>query len=70
MLLTLDTLGSRYGLLPSEVLVRANTLDLAVMDAAVSYEHFMQKKESGEYAGNHSEDELMKIMNEARGRRG
>ena len=33
----LDALGERYGLLPSELLERANTFDLWVYDAAVSW---------------------------------
>lgn len=34
MLITLDVLAQRYGLLPSEVLGRATTIDLRVMELA------------------------------------
>jgi len=40
----IDTLGKRYGLLPSEVLMRADTFDLYIMDAALTFENYHQKK--------------------------
>lgn len=40
----LDSLGKRYGMLPSEVLNRANTLDLYVMDVSLSFENYHHKK--------------------------
>jgi len=40
----IDTLGKRYGLLPSEVLVRADTFDLYIMDAALTFENYHNKK--------------------------
>ena len=44
---TLDRLGERYGLLPSEVLERATTLDIMVMDLSISYEHSKEKRRQG-----------------------
>ena len=43
-ILMIDSLGKRYGMLPSEVLDRSNTFDLYIMDAALSFEHFHHKK--------------------------
>lgn len=40
----IDTLGKRYGLLPSEVLRRADTFDLYIMDAALTFESYHNKK--------------------------
>ena len=40
----IDTLGKRYGLLPSEVLKRGDTFDLYIMDAALSFEQYHHKK--------------------------
>jgi hypothetical protein len=40
----IDTLGKRYGLLPSEVLMRADTFDLYIMDAALTFENYHNKK--------------------------
>jgi hypothetical protein len=54
MTLALDILGSRYGLLPSEVLVRASTLDLYIVDVAMTYE-------------NHSQEQLQEVMNSVKG---
>jgi len=68
-ILQLDSLGKRYGLLPSEVLGRGNTFDLYIMDAAMTFEHFHIKK--AENKGKvptefYSEDQLMNIMNKAK----
>jgi hypothetical protein len=41
-------MAHRYGLLPSEVLVRASTLDLQVLDIALSYENEKDRKRRGE----------------------
>lgn len=43
-ILQLDGLGKRYGLLPSEVLLRGNTFDLYIMDCALSFENYHHKK--------------------------
>lgn len=40
----LDSLAERYGLLPSQVLASASTLDLWVYDVAVSYRIHAEKK--------------------------
>lgn len=39
MVLTIDALGKRYGMLPSEIMTRGSTWDIFIMDAALSYEH-------------------------------
>jgi len=44
LILTIDSLGKRYGMLPSEVLERSNTFDLYIMDAALSFENYHHKK--------------------------
>lgn len=43
-ILQVDALGKRYGLLPSEILVRGNTFDLYIMDCALTFENFHHKK--------------------------
>lgn len=43
-ILWVDSLGKRYGMLPSEVIGRANTFDLYIMDAALAFENFHHKK--------------------------
>ena len=40
-----DALASRYHLLPSEVLSKADSVDIYIMDAALSYRRFMEEDE-------------------------
>ena len=47
MAITLDTLGQRYSLLPSEIFERATTFDLEVLDIASSYERYKHNKVNG-----------------------
>jgi len=42
--LLLDNLGERYSMLPSQVLDKADTLDLHVYDTAMSYAKHLQDK--------------------------
>ena len=43
-MLLLDSLGKRYGYLPSEVYTRATTLDVYVFDMTLSYEEHIRQK--------------------------
>lgn len=65
MIITLDNMGERYGMLPSEVLSRASTLDLYIMDAALSYRDHQQKKSNKE-AVDYDTDELAKAIEQTR----
>jgi len=47
MILTLDNLAKRYKCLPSEVYVRANTLDLYVLDVAAKWAQHQQDRQEG-----------------------
>ncbi len=61
----IDTLGKRYGLLPSEVLRKADTFDLYIMDAALSFENFHHKKAMNngrDPIPEYTTDELKAIM--------
>ena len=66
MILTLDTLGERYGRLPSEVLAQGSTLDLYIMDAALTYRDYQQKKADGKYTETHTDSDLQAILDKAR----
>ena len=64
MIVTIDTMAKRYGKLPSEIMMSASTFDMVVMDAAMSYESYLEKQ----YKNNNSsqtpdgpEEDLMKI---------
>lgn len=65
----LDALGERYGLLPSEVLGKANTFDLNVFDIMSKYRNKQQRKEAGTYDINedYTQEELQAIMDKHRG---
>ncbi len=64
--LMLDALGERYGMLPSEVLANANTLDIWVFDVAISYREAQDAKAQGK-APKASQDQLKQLMENVRG---
>lgn len=68
-LLQLDSLGKRYGLLPSEVLYRGDTFDLYVMDVALTYELFEHEKakNKGKIPANaYTQEQLLTIFNKGK----
>lgn len=46
-MITIDNLAFRYGLLPSEVLARATTFDLTVLDVSARWERYQFEKQNG-----------------------
>jgi hypothetical protein len=71
MALMLDALGERYGMLPSQVLECASTLDLWIYDAAVSYINSVQQKGADgnrSASTNYDQELLRKKMESVRGR--
>jgi hypothetical protein len=62
MVLTLDTIGERYGMLPSEVLSRGSTLDIYVMDVALSYHEYQRKKSEKKVDSDMFEPDQLKAM--------
>jgi hypothetical protein len=72
MVVAIDAMAKRYGKLPSEILTSASTLDLVVLDAALTYENYLQEK-SNRGGGTLtppkvSDDELMRIWEQANGK--
>lgn len=61
MMLTVDNMAERYSMLPSEVLVRADTLDLEILDISAKFSHY---KETDKYKDNHGHTEkgLLKMI--------
>jgi hypothetical protein len=60
----IDGLAKRYGKLPSEILREANTFDLYIIDAALTYEQYHHKKamNKGQEPIDHiTTDDLVKI---------
>ena len=69
-ILMIDSLGKRYGLLPSEALNRSNTFDLYIMDAALTFENYQHKKAMNngkDPIPDYSSDELLAIMKKVKG---
>lgn len=60
----IDSIGKRYGMLPSQVIKNADTFDLYIMDAAMSFENYHNKKQSTGKAPipQYTQDELLEIM--------
>jgi hypothetical protein len=44
MVMLIDTVAERYGLLPSEVMSRANTFDVFIADTAIGYRNLVQER--------------------------
>ena len=66
LILTIDGLGKRYGMLPSEVLHRSNTFDLYIMDAAMTIENYHHKKSMNNGVDplpEYSTDDLLAMFN-------
>ena len=68
MAVTLDSIAQRYGLLPSEVLTKATTLDLQVLDVALSYEKMKMDQADGR-APQYNTDVLLDAMKNVTGRK-
>jgi hypothetical protein len=65
MILTIDTIGKRYGMLPSTVLEKATTFDLVIMDAAMSFENYANRDQNTPLEV--PEQDLLKILENSRG---
>jgi hypothetical protein len=66
LILTIDGLGKRYGMLPSEVLERSNTFDLYIMDASLTFENYHHKKSMNngqDPIPDFTTDELLTLLN-------
>ena len=68
-MLTIETMAKRYKMLPSEVLARATTLDLYMMDIAISYTNYESSKaRNGGIADvqDYSQEELLEMMSKVK----
>jgi hypothetical protein len=67
MILSIDALGKRYSLLPSEVMEKASTFDLVVLDAALGFQSYLQDKADGKkQTPKLSQEEMMAAMERVR----
>jgi hypothetical protein len=68
-IMQIDGLAKRYGKLPSEILREANTFDLYIIDAAMTYEQYHHKKamnKGQEPIDNYTTEDLLKIYNKGK----
>ncbi len=67
MIILVDTMAERYGMLPSEIMLRANTFDVFVADTAIGYRNYLHDKANGKVTmykpESYSQDELLNILN-------
>ena len=65
MLVSLDNVASRYGILPSVALTQGNTIDLMVLDVASKYERWTQTDEYKQNKG-YTEKQLLEMVQRAK----
>lgn len=63
-MITIGALAKTYHLLPSEVVARATTFDIMVMDVMATWEDYQHKKADGSYVPELTEEQMMKILEE------
>jgi len=73
MIMLIDTLGERYGKLPSEIIRQANTFDVFIADTAIGYRNAQQEKamnggKSVVDPKTFSEEDLLKMVKETHGK--
>ena len=69
MIVTIDAMAKRYAKLPSEIMASASTFDMVVMDAALSYEGYLEQQHKQARSGQSPDvpqEELLKIMERSR----
>lgn len=69
MMLTLDFVAQRYGVLPSALLAQGNSLDIVIADAAQGYRNRQQAKANGTVDANHglTEEQMLAMVAQAKG---
>ena len=65
----LDAIAKRYGVLPSYLIKHGDTLDLTVMDVAVSWEQHQHNKQQGKASSDYDQQDLVKAMESVRNRK-
>lgn len=65
-MLTIDNMAHRYGLLPTEVLSRASTLDITIMDLSAKWEKFKSTPKS---TPNLSQEQMLEMIQQVKKRK-
>jgi hypothetical protein len=68
MVLTLDNLAHRYGVLPSEAMARATTFDIYVLDVSAKWLKYQNSQEEGGSPKHKlSQQQLLDMMKSVKG---
>lgn len=68
MVMLIDTIAERYGMLPSEVITRATTFDVFIADTALGYRNLLQDRAMNpDKLPDYSQEDLLKILKKNRG---
>lgn len=66
MIILIDTMAERYGMLPSEVMSKASTFDIFVADTAIGYRNYLHDKANGKTTTynptDYTQDDLLNIL--------
>lgn len=62
MVILLDQLAQRYGLLPSEAISKASTFDMVVMDMALTFEQYQMNKDKAGFVPDVPVETLQNIL--------
>jgi hypothetical protein len=68
-MITVGRMAREYHLLPSDIVQRASTYDMMIMDVLATYENYIQQKASGKVdpsVFSYSTQELQKMMEKTR----
>jgi hypothetical protein len=63
----LDKMGQRYGMLPSDIIRKASTFDMVIMDISLAVERYQQERQQPGFVPPVSTEELLKIKERANG---
>lgn len=68
MIMLIDTIAERYGLLPSEVIVKANTFDVFVADTAIGYRNTLNERAANpNKLPDYKQEDLLEILKDGKG---
>jgi hypothetical protein len=65
MMLSLDNLAHRYGILPTEALMRGSTLDLRVLDVSARWQKHQSEGSTLPRAATLNQEDMLKMLKQA-----
>ena len=65
MMLSLDNLAHRYGILPTEALMRGSTLDLRILDVSARWQQHQQRGDPLPKATTLNQQDMLNMLKKA-----